>query len=579
MCTIRFALKLDDNSLNGELEPLSSNFASSLSSLLPSSLRGATLTQDPTLAVEAKTDVEVVIDTSRLRTKKKKKVKGQTNVVLLDTNTEVESSDAVTVTSPPTPQITSPIQPSDQTDELNSRLNLLLNSQISSQDAAETSEALPPVIYNSVDLREKTTSNKPDCDSSNPQGMYGTSVLDNQRDPPTAVVTSASLTPIANKSIGALFPVMTGRASLLSEEASEENIPDPAPRLEDLDYGSNPLNCKTNQSTENDSSLKKDELKHALLSVMEKKDELEEQVKSMKKLLEKEINHVAEVKQELSDIKQINKEKQEKQEAKIGILLRENELLKHQLKKYVGAVQKLRDGPHAYETLAKLEGSKDSEGNRYIDYHYEASEYEKKLIQVAEMHGELLEFNESLQKVLQNKDGTISRLREELVSLRGPLPDSEDRLTEDTVSLSSSCTGSLNTGSSRPLVNLWIPTVFLTGSGSSKHHVYQVYIRIRETEWNVFRRYSQFYQLHSSLRKKDPIISSFDFPPKKSVGNRNESFVEDRRKMLQSYMRSVVNYLVTTDVNLSLCSDKETLISLIPFFGDSTISNASERPP
>ena len=33
----------------------------------------------------------------------------------------------------------------------------------------------------------------------------------------------------------------------------------------------------------------------------------------------------------------------------------------------------------------------------YVDYHYEASEFEKKLIQVAEMHGELLEFNEHLQ--------------------------------------------------------------------------------------------------------------------------------------------------------------------------------------
>ena len=49
----------------------------------------------------------------------------------------------------------------------------------------------------------------------------------------------------------------------------------------------------------------------------------------------------------------------------------------------MGAVQKLRDGPQAYETLAQLEGPKVEEGsNKYIDYHYEASEYEKKLIQV-----------------------------------------------------------------------------------------------------------------------------------------------------------------------------------------------------
>ena len=36
--------------------------------------------------------------------------------------------------------------------------------------------------------------------------------------------------------------------------------------------------------------------------------------------------------------------KVEKLEGRMVILGRENELLKHQLKKYVGAVQKLRDG-------------------------------------------------------------------------------------------------------------------------------------------------------------------------------------------------------------------------------------------
>lgn len=85
-------------------------------------------------------------------------------------------------------------------------------------------------------------------------------------------------------------------------------------------------------------------------------------------------------------------------QGRTSILARENELLKHQLKKYVGAVQKLRDGPQvcqlviwvpslcqAYETLAQLEGKKTEEGShsKYIDYHFEAGEYEKKLIQVS----------------------------------------------------------------------------------------------------------------------------------------------------------------------------------------------------
>ena len=138
-------------------------------------------------------------------------------------------------------------------------------------------------------------------------------------------------------------------------------------------------------------------------------------------------------------------------------------------------MQKLRDGPHAYETLAKLEGVTQEQSSKYIDYHYEASEYEKKLIQVAEMHGELLEFSENLQRSLQTKEVTISRLRAELILLRGPLPEDEDRATEDTASLCSSFTDSVSLGgSARVLVNIWIPSVFLTGTGSSRHHVYQV---------------------------------------------------------------------------------------------------------
>ena len=50
------------------------------------------------------------------------------------------------------------------------------------------------------------------------------------------------------------------------------------------------------------------------------------------------------------------------------------------------------------------------------------------------MHGELLEFNESLQRTVQTRDAVIGRLRAELVSLRGPLPDDDDM--GDTASLS-----------------------------------------------------------------------------------------------------------------------------------------------
>ena len=83
----------------------------------------------------------------------------------------------------------------------------------------------------------------------------------------------------------------------------------------------------------------------------------------------------------------------------------------------------------------------------------------------------------------------------------------------------------------------------------------KVYVRIRDTEWNVYRRYSQFFDLHQSLRKKDPIVNSFDFPPKKTVGNMGERFVEDRRRALQSYLRCIVNYLVRLVLDMFETSD------------------------
>ena len=51
--------------------------------------------------------------------------------------------------------------------------------------------------------------------------------------------------------------------------------------------------------------------------------------------------------------------------------------------------------------------------------------------------------------------------------------------------------------------------------------VLQVYIRIRDEEWNVYRRYSQFHELHVASKRTDPVVASFHFPPKKTVGHRS----------------------------------------------------------
>ncbi|KAK9686414.1 PX domain [Popillia japonica] len=94
------------------------------------------------------------------------------------------------------------------------------------------------------------------------------------------------------------------------------------------------------------------------------------------------------------------------------------------------------------------------------------------------------------------------------------------------------------------------------GSGSDAHHVYQIFLRAGCDEWNIYRRYAQFYALHSDLKKLDPkldpVVATFDFPPKKSLGKRDAALVEDRRKRLQTYLRRVLTHWP----ELSQCNSK-----------------------
>lgn len=150
-------------------------------------------------------------------------------------------------------------------------------------------------------------------------------------------------------------------------------------------------------------------------------------------------------------------------------LQKENDSLKAQLKKYIDAVQMLKpDGAqmidqHAgnraglqrklsiIEQLSQVMSNTKTDdessaaeattestlGDQSPDFsHFEqneglnkkayfryrdAIEYERKLIQVAEMHGELVEFNDRLHRILMQKDAAIKRLKDELIELRGPV--------------------------------------------------------------------------------------------------------------------------------------------------------------
>ncbi|KAM4715582.1 sorting nexin-29 [Anableps anableps] len=313
------------------------------------------------------------------------------------------------------------------------------------------------------------------------------------------------------------------------------------------------------------------ELRQAIVAMMNRKDELMEQNTSLRSLLDGEMEHSAGLRQETDLLKKKLSELEERHGAKVQALARENEVLKVQLKKYVGAVQMLkREGSQGGDALSVLRSNEDQVPtlqNKFIgDIEELAASYERKLIEVAEMHGELIEFNERLYRSLMAKDHLIVQMRQELIDLRGPVPGDLSQ-TSDDPSLSDFETAH------RALINVWIPSVFLQGRAANAYHVYQVYIRILDNEWNVYRRYTEFRELHNQLRSQFPQVDTFNFPPKKAIGNKDAKFVEERRKQLQGYLRTVMNKLVQALPEFTARPTKETLLALLPFCRDTPQGN------
>ncbi|XP_042778953.1 sorting nexin-29 isoform X4 [Panthera leo] len=267
-------------------------------------------------------------------------------------------------------------------------------------------------------------------------------------------------------------------------------------------------------------SMTINELRQAIVAMMTRKDELEEENRSLRNLLDGEMEHSAALRQEVDALKKKVAEQEERHVTKVQALARENEVLKVQLKKYVGAVQMLkREGqtaeavPNLWNVDGEVAVTEQKPGEVAEEL---ASSYERKLIEVAEMHGELIEFNERLHRALVAKEALVSQMRQELIDLRGPVPGDLSQTSEDQ-SLSDFEI------SNRALINVWIPSVFLRGKAANAFHVYQVYIRIKDDEWNVYRRYTEFRGLHHKLQNKYPQVRGYSFPPKKAIGNKDRS--------------------------------------------------------
>uniref|UniRef100_A0A8C0UKB5 Sorting nexin 29 n=1 Tax=Cyanistes caeruleus TaxID=156563 RepID=A0A8C0UKB5_CYACU len=281
-----------------------------------------------------------------------------------------------------------------------------------------------------------------------------------------------------------------------------------------------------------------DELRQAIVAMMNRKDELEEQNRSLRNLLDAEMEHSAALRQEMENCRRKVAEQEERHATKVQALARENEVLKVQLKKYVGAVQMLRREGQTVEVLPNIwstDGEFTIPEQKQVEDNEElASSYERKLIEVAEMHGELIEFNERLHRALMAKEALVFQMRQELIDLRGPVPGDLSQTSED--------------------------------QSLSDFEIFNNLIK--DDEWNVYRRYAEFRSLHHKLQNKYQQVRTFNFPPKKAIGNKDAKFVEERRKQLQNYLRNVMNKIIQTVPEFTANPKKETLIQLMPFFLD-----------
>ncbi|CAG4981266.1 unnamed protein product [Parnassius apollo] len=210
-----------------------------------------------------------------------------------------------------------------------------------------------------------------------------------------------------------------------------------------------------------------------------------------------------------------SKDKIQKLEKVVLDLSKENERLKDQLRRYMSAVEI---------------GKSLKNGNEHEE---EISSYERKLVQVAEMHAELMEFNQHLQRRLQDlESGSTLEILD--------YPESN--------------------------VKVYMPSAFLVGKKTHSYHVYQIFLKVGQEEWNVYHRYAMFHELHTQLKKCHPDIANYKFPPKKTLRKRDAHLVEQRRVALQAYLRFILLVLP----ELRECTSRAQLITLLPFFGTSS---------
>lgn len=294
------------------------------------------------------------------------------------------------------------------------------------------------------------------------------------------------------------------------------------------------------------------DMRAAMLSLSKMKDDLEFQNRELKKHASDLQEKVFLLEQELERHVQELCEERDAHASQKMALERENDLLRDQLKKHLSMLQT----KHSSTSSISSDGVKNiTEPSLETEPVTDASS-DKKLQEMAEMYADLMELNDRLHRNLADKDGTICQLVHQLRDASIEVPVAPHQLPAAAME------------TKLRLVEVWIPSVIKKGSG---FHVYQVFLSVKGVEWNVYRRYTEFRDFHRQLQKHLPQVSTFNFPPKKAIGNKSTQVVEERRQRLQEYLRFVIKTCSGSNphrskpiINRSIT--KEMLVTLFPFF-------------
>ncbi|XP_047146342.1 nischarin isoform X1 [Hydra vulgaris] len=82
-------------------------------------------------------------------------------------------------------------------------------------------------------------------------------------------------------------------------------------------------------------------------------------------------------------------------------------------------------------------------------------------------------------------------------------------------------------------------------SKKDEYIVYKVEVHISELSWCIFRRYNEFSKLHEKLVQFFGIPNDL-IPPKKLISNQDPGFINERRILLEKYLRNLINLFPNT---------------------------------